>query len=150
MRAQRSIAGNDRPAIAQFAGFRPPRDHHRLDGKRHAGLQRIADEPSLARMARPPVWNLWLFMHAAPDAMAGILAHDAVTLPFDKLLDCHRNVRRFVRQDSLLDADVQRLFGHVEQPLYRRRDFANAHSERRIADKSFMDRADIKADDVAL
>jgi len=61
------------------------------------------------------VRHLWSLVHFPTNTVSGVFTGNLVALRLHKLLDCSRNVTRFVAGAHHCDANEQRLPGHIDQ-----------------------------------
>src|SRR5690606_15028116 len=123
--------------------------HHRFDCEREARDQLDALPAAYPWAAcGPPVRNLRLLVHVTPDAMARVLAHDAIAVAFDERLYRARDVADFVPSARLVDPDLERLLGDFQQPLRLGRDLADANRQRGVSHLAVVDGAAVQAVDV--
>src|SRR5437588_8816163 len=144
MGCQRAVLRRDRPLVVVKVDLGPARGDHRLDRKRHAGLQE-----------RPPtglaeVRDLRLLVVRAADAVADERADDRETRALDDLLDGVRDVTDPVAGPRLLDAGSKGFLSHLEQAGGLGIDLADAESERAVRDEPGKRDADVDRDEVAL
>ncbi len=89
-------------------------------------------------------------MQRRADAVADELAHHREALRLDVLLHRVADVRQMAAGAHLLDRQLERLAGHLEQPAGLARHLADREGARRVAVVALVEDAAVDADDVAL
>ena len=99
--------------------MRAPQVDHRLDGEDHARLQRHAGA------GRAEMHDIGLVVEELADAVADEIADHAGAFGLGEGLDGGADIARGVAGTRGGDAGLQRLVGHLDQPLGPAGDFAD-------------------------
>src|SRR5262245_45591384 len=115
---------------------------HWFDRQRHARL-----EPGRSSR-QAEVRDLRVLVHLPPDAMADELADHRETRVLDVALDGRGDVAQVASRTRLVDADVKRLLGDLEQPPRLGRDLADPDRDADVGPETFEHKAEVEADQV--
>ncbi len=140
---QRTVFGDDSPAVGHFADVATPGVDHGLDGEGHAFAQHF----SRARLA--VVQHLRVFVEVAADAMAAEFAHDAVARALGEGLDDVADVAQPRTRFDQRDAMPHGLEGDVNQPLHMLGYGADTEHAAAVAVESVLDDGDVDVDHIA-
>ena len=121
-----------------------PQIHHRLNRKNISGLY----FGTLAGL--PIIWYLGVFVHAAPNSMANVLAHDGVTAALGVLLHGGADVPKVLTGPALLNRKFQTFLGdpNQRQPIVAH--LADGNGRRGIANEPFKRYTAIDRENVPL
>src|SRR5437764_8714932 len=105
VRRRATVERDDSPPVLERLRFVRAHVEHWLDGKDVAGA--YAD----ARAGPAVVRDLRVFVHPAPDAVADVVAHDAVAVRLRVLLHGPADVAQIPARPALAYGALQALFG---------------------------------------
>jgi len=114
-----TISRNNTPFIGKHPYLPIAQCDHWLNGDTHTGFQHYTVSTT------PVIGNLGWFVHLTSYTMAGQFAYDSVTLRLTMLLYSSPNITNMFSCNSLLNTDIKRLFGRLEQLLHFRTDLAH-------------------------
>ena len=144
MSRKRSVGGHDRPFVGEHGRLRSAEVEHRLERKRHPGL----DLEPAARCA--VVWDVRGFVHLLADPMPDVLADDAETMRFRGCLHGVTDVAEALAHPRLAQPIPQGLFCGVYELLHLVGDVANRGGEGCVTVPPLVDRPGVDRNDVSV
>src|SRR5579875_134764 len=139
-----AVVGHGGPSILQDVDSGPAGVDHRFDCQHHPGLQPGA----FAGVAE--VRHLWVFVHAAANAVTNKLADHAKSLSFADPLHRGGDITQPSARLALPNGLLERMPGHVEQPPNAIGDLADGIRDGGVRIVSVDNHAAVDRDDVAV
>ena len=144
MRAEASVGGHYRPAIAKRFHIVAACGDHRLNADGHAPAQ----PHTMSRRAK--VRHAWILVHLAPDSMPAQVAHRGKPAFLDVLLNGMADIAHAISFARHLKGGEKALLRHVNQALSLWADSADAYRKGAVGLPPIQDQARINRDNLAL
>ena len=122
-----AVTRDDGPAVLQLADLFGAHIDHRFNGQDNARFQQFAVT------GHAIVRHFRIFMHIRADAVADVVADDALSEGFGIRLDCVADVAEVISGYGLFDALIKAFFGDLQELEGRRTNVTDRNRYRRIA-----------------
>ena len=142
VRGRLAVTRHDGPPVRERHALVGAEGDHGLDGDDHASLEADAPPP-LAVVA-----DLGVLVHHATDAVADVVAYDAVPVGLGKLLHRSPDVAEVIARDGLLDARLEAVARALAQRAVLLARLADIERPGVVTDPTLIGRPGVDGDDV--